>query len=63
MDLNRDEYTYAKAMMDYHNKLGYAFGRKPRTFGMDRIIRFQSADFLEVLWENMVSWENKNLAS
>jgi len=30
---------------------------------MNRIIRFQGADFLEVLWENTVSWENKNLAS
>ena len=38
-------------------------GESPEPLGMDRIIRFQSADFLEVLWGNMVSWENKNLAS
>lgn len=43
--------------MDYYNKLGCAFGRKPRTSGMNRIIRFQSAAFLEVFWENMDSGE------
>lgn len=43
-------------MMYYYNKLGRAFGRKPRMSGMNRITRFQIAVFLEVLQENTDSW-------
>lgn len=46
-------------MTDYYIKLRCAFGRKHRTSGMNRITRFQSVAFLEVLWGNMVlSGEN-----
>lgn len=47
--------------MEYCNTLGCAFGRKPRTSGMNRITRFQTAAFLEVRWENTDSWEENIL--
>lgn len=50
-------------MMNYWNKPGCAFGRKPGTSGINRIRRFQSAASLGVLWENLVSWGKINPAS